>query len=424
MKLLSTRISRNQAITLIIFIFSSALPMAIYAACPSSNKIFSFVAEIQSGCGSFGTTTASSFLNKLKTNGLRSLTGMNYTGSEVLNIDGNFNRLPISLSFPNLGSSGEGALLVLKIPDLGITKAFQGDTRDKSRKMMENYIKKGNIIGEIMKKQAANSPYSPIAGPGGLIPTLTASSFNENFTNSATNIAGPRTDSNEKLNNLIGVALNFNSMKVLDTTTKVTSLPLSYTIRNDIDPRRLLTISLPLTMIDTDGAKSYSGALGVSYRVPMSDNWTLTPNAMMGTVGSKDLASMSSAIATSITSTYILELDNFDLTMGNQIGYSRTVKVKSGDYSANPNIDNITFRNGLMLSQPVIFNDQKMSVEYSIIDTRYTGTAFYVDNTQEIGITLGTNKRAYSARSFLRGGVTFIRGKDTNGVTANFGYWF
>jgi hypothetical protein len=66
----------------------------------------------------------------------------------------------------------------------------------------------------------------------------------------------------------------------------------------------------------------------------------------------------------------------------------------------------------------------RLSIEYSVIDTRYTGSSMFVNSGDEIGITLGTNKNAFSARSYLRGGITYVTGKNTNGFTVNLGYWF
>ena len=90
----------------------------------------------------------------------------------------------------------------------------------------------------------------------------------------------------------------------------------------------------------------------------------------------------------------------------------------------NPDIKYVATRNGIMLSQPVNLG-KKMSIEYSLIDTRYLGSDKpYVDNTQEFGITIGTNKSAQDARSFIRGGLSYMRGPGTHGFMANFGYWF
>ena len=158
--------------------------------------------------------------------------------------------------------------------------------------------------------------------------------------------------------------------------------------------------------------------------MPMNDNWTLTPSGRISVVGSKDLATVAGLYSFSLTSTYIWTLPDFDVAMGNMIGYNQTAKVKAGDYSFDPDIQSTVLRNGVMLSQPVTLGGKKMSVEYSLIDTRYLGDKLYMDNTQELSVTLGTNKRAYSSRSFFRAGLTYLHGKDTDGFTLNFGYWF
>jgi hypothetical protein len=65
-----------------------------------------------------------------------------------------------------------------------------------------------------------------------------------------------------------------------------------------------------------------------------------------------------------------------------------------------------------------------MSVEYGLSDTRLGGTELYQNNSQEITISLGTNKNALSARSYLRGTLAFQRAKDSKGVSLGVNYWF
>jgi hypothetical protein len=77
-----------------------------------------------------------------------------------------------------------------------------------------------------------------------------------------------------------------------------------------------------------------------------------------------------------------------------------------------------------MLSHPVNLG-KKLTMEYSLIDTRYiSGDKPFFDQFQEIGITIGSNKGASDARSFLRGGLSYMHGTGTNGFNANIGYWF
>lgn len=406
--------------------FSATQAQAQSACSLPGSSNYSLALTVSGSCRTVSTSTADQFIDKLSTSGLNSM-GLGYNGTQVASINASFNALGMNLVYPNAGFTGSGATLNFTIPGLHVNKTFTGVDRDDSKRQLSDYLKKTDLIGKIMKWQAENSPNSPLTGAGGLLPSTTAADFNQNFTDTATNIAAPAAAVKQEAGadaNLIGAALSYSSLKSKDRDTNVVSIPLSYTIRNDLDPRRQLVLSLPITQIETEGAKSYHTGLGVAYRMPMNDNWTLTPSGRISVLDSTDMATVAGLYSLAVTSTYIWTLPNFDVAMGNMIGYNKTMKIKSGDYSFDPDIQSTVFRNGVMLSQPVTIGGKKMSVEYSLIDTRYTGTKLYSDNTQELSITLGTNKRAYSSRSFFRAGLSYVQGKDADGFTLNFGYWF
>lgn len=367
-------------------------------------------------CATRSFTTVQDLFNGMETTPLSSLNSL-YSGSEIATLNVFYNGLPLVLDYPNQGSTGTGAQLFLSIPKLGISKVFQGVDRDASEQLLVDYLKTAGVIGRIMKYQAAHSPHSPIAGPGGLIPTAVAADFADVFdTLPASQPGEPQ--------NSFGIGLNFSSLTVKGLQTRVTTIPLSYTIRNNIDPRRQLSFGMPITLSDTEGAMTYHINPGVSYRVPMTDAWSLSGAVRLGLVGSADIATLAGVVSGSVASTYAIRAPGFDVAIGNMVGYYATTKVSSGDYSGNPNINNVVLRNGVMISQPVTLAGSSLSAEYSFIDTRYLGTEIYVDNTQEIGVTLGTNRSAFSSRSFLRAGASYLRGRDTHGLSLNIGYWF
>jgi hypothetical protein len=182
---------------------------------------------------------------------------------------------------------------------------------------------------------------------------------------------------------------------------------------------------MPLTQVSVDGAKAYHGGLGAAYRLPLTDRWTLTPGARYSVVASKDRATVSTVMSASLMSTYVLPLGGFDLAMGNMVGVYKTGKFSSGDYSFDPDVNLKMTRNGLMASVPTAMFGSKMAAEFSIIDTRYLGSEKpFVTDSQEVGITLGTNRKASNARSFTRLGATYVRSKTTKGFTVNLGFWF
>lgn len=344
----------------------------------------------------------------------------NYTGTEAATMDVNFRGLGMIVAYPAAGQSD----LVLDVPSLGIHQVFSGATRDESREQFSDFMKKngGDILNRIMKKLVETSPHDPIAGnPNSLMSQMAANDFANGFSNFVSSIA---TKPGEKADNLIGIGARFTSLRQDGIRNNTFTIPFSYTIRSDIDPRRQLIFNLPVTYSEVGGAKAYNLGFGAAYRLPMNDNWTLTPAVSYGAAGSKDLGAFGQALSASVTSSYVIEGKGYDIAIGNMVGYYRTLKLSVNDYSYNPDIANVVFRNGVMYSHPINAFGKKMSIEYSLIDTRFTGTKLYNDGYDEISVTLGTNKNASSARSFYRAGATYLFSPETKGFSLNLGYWF
>ncbi|MEW6759531.1 MAG: hypothetical protein AB1437_01795 [Pseudomonadota bacterium] len=379
-------------------------------------KSFGFRADIN---GSRGATLCSSnvdaFIDSAKN---FTLSNAGYTQISQATAMGRFNDVNVVLRYDARSNT-----LNYDFVELGMRGSFTGANRDESEELFEDYVKKGDILGKVLRYQAKNSPTSALTGQGGAIPMLAMADFNTSFDN-ASQIGVP--DQNQTANNLIGVGLSYGSYNIDgNEDVKTTSLPLSYTIRNNIDPRRQLVLSMPLTQVTVDGAKAYHGGLGAAYRLPLTDRWTLTPGARYSVVASKDRATVSTVMSASLMSTYVLPLGGFDLAMGNMVGVYKTGKFSSGDYSFDPDVNLKMTRNGLMASVPTAMFGSKMAAEFSIIDTRYLGSEKpFVTDSQEVGITLGTNRKASNARSFTRMGATYVRSKTTKGFTVNLGFWF
>ena len=71
----------------------------------------------------------------------------------------------------------------------------------------------------------------------------------------------------------------------------------------------------------------------MSYRFPVNDEWALMPSAGYGIAGSADLGAAAAMTALSLTSQYTIQLEKFDLAIGNMVGAYQTSKVSAGDYS-------------------------------------------------------------------------------------------
>jgi hypothetical protein len=381
------------------------------------NKSFGFRADVNGVTGqSLCASKIETFLDAAKD---FSLSNANYSPTSAATALARLNDVNMIFSY-----AANSNTLNYSFVELNESGSFTGTDRDLAEEQFEEYVKKSGILGRLINYQAMNSPTSAITGVGGAIPTIGSADFATSF-DTMSNIGSVGQTEGSSNNNLIGIGLSYGSYNITGTdSVKTTSMPLSYTVRNDIDPRRQLVLSMPLTRVTTGDAASYQGGLGAAYRFPVSDRWTITPGAKYSIVASKDRATVATIMSASLMSTYVIPMGGYHLGVGNMVGVYKTGKFSSGEYEYDPDINLKLTRNGLLLSMPDTLFGSKLTGEVSLIDTRYLGDKPFVSSTQEIGFTLGTNKRAGNARSFTRMGFSYVRGKDTSGFTANIGYWF
>ena len=315
--------------------------------------------------------------------------------------------------------------LTLRIPDIGLNQSFTGINRRESAILLRNYLKNNpQLYGDLQRRQIATSPLSPITGTGGVLGQAILADFSSSFTDSATRIATSQSNAAQGSQSVIGAGVLISNHSVAGADVRSVSVPLSYTVRNDIDPRRQALVRAAFGELDSAGSKSYQGRLSAGYRFPMSDAWVLTPMLGASVAGSKDAAFYVGVFHGSLASTYTWEFENFDVTMGNMLGYYQSFSPPGKSFATDPGIRTTAIVNGLFLSQPVSFGGSKLSMEYGVSDTRLSGNNLYQNNSQEVSISLGTNKTALSARSFLRGTLAVQRAKDSRGLSLSVNYWF
>lgn len=401
-------------------VMACSFPMAITYAQSALTCSTLFGANVS--VGSMSSEVCATSLENLYERGIRDIGGLfpGYTGTEAVTSNARLNGLATTVSY-DAGSPS----LRFSIPELGINELFLGDTRVGSARLLRDYlINNPNLRGRVLAYQANNSALNPISGPGGILSNAVSNDFDSSFGESATRIAGSLPSSQTGSGNLIGIGMVLSRFTVAGATVKTLSAPLSYTVRNDIDPRRQALLRGGFGVVDTAGSKSYNGRIAAGYRFPMSDEWTLTPMVGVAIAGSSDAAYYTGIVNGTIASTYTVEAGGFDITVGNMLGYYQTFKPPGGNLGVDPSIGQMTLRNGILFSQPVNLMGSKMSVEYGLSDTRYLGGSLYHKNSQDISISLGTNKNAFSARSFFRATLLLQKSRDSRGFAFNVNYWF
>lgn len=343
-----------------------------------------------------------------------------YVGDEAITTAARLNGLAAGASF-----SKGSASLDFTIPELNIQQTFAGATRVSSARLMHDWLNNNaELRGRMLQHQAAHSAINPVTGPGGVLSGAVGLDFGASFDEVATRIATTQANAQSGVGNLIGIGVLVSQHEIAGATVRTLSAPLSYTVRNDIDPRRQALLRGSFGVVDSAGTRSHSGRISAGYRFPMSDEWALTPMVGVSLSGSNDNGFYTGVASASIASTYLIERDGFDISVGNMLGYYRSFKPPGVSYGVDPGLQVFAVRNGILISQPVTFGARKMSLEYGLSDTRYLGDALYQKSAQDISISLGTNKSVFSVRSFFRATLALQKVRDGHGVALNVNYWF
>lgn len=374
------------------------------------NTLFGTQASITESTRTFCESTAQGLVDRLSvTNFEAEFAG--YTSTSAVNTTSTWNGVNVQASFP-----ADSNVLSLSIPALQVSETFVGSTREQSITLLKNwYNQNSDLVSRLLKQQAADSPNSLITGSNGLLQSMVATdfatAFSDNESRSGSNAASA---GNAAPASPLGMGVVLSHMKVAGVQQTAVGIPISYTVRNDIDPRRQALLRADLSALRSGGALGYQARFSAGYQFPMSDEWKLAARGTVGFIGSEDAATLATMVGASIASSYTMEFDGFDLSIGNMLGYYQTLTAKAESVSVNPGIKNTALRNGIILSQPMTVGGRKMVAEYSFADTRFFGTKIYQTNLQEFSFSLGT-RRSESARSSTRITASYVRGKDAKG---------
>jgi len=335
-----------------------------------------------------------------------------------------------------LGTDGP-TFLTLNIPSLGVNQFFSANTPDATFALLKAFLTQGSQAGAIARESARVSPFDPVAGnPTSLMARAVAFDFFTAFYPFASNItddnaliaqAGggiPQGAVRGPFRSLPGIGAMYGNFHDQGLKTQSFTLPLTMTFRSDLDPRRQFSISLPLTVVDVDGARAYQGTLSGALRLPLARDWAITTAVGYSQVRATELGSAGQIGSAAVTSAYVFRTGYGDLALGNMIGYYRTLAGTINGITTDSKIGDTVFRNGLLWSEKAGWLGNGLTIEYSLINTYYAGTALYNRNYTELGVSVGSNKRADSVRSYMQGGLAYLFSPKTKGLMANYAYWF
>lgn len=354
-----------------------------------------------------------------------------YDPTEPAKALGDFRGLAMTAEYPTSGPE-----ILFSVPgNTRCTRQFDGRTREESRDLLEAFLE-NNLDGcltDILQSMVAETGIDPMSGnPNSLFALMASADFGIGSSLGSEPRYRPKTKGeNAPAPRLMSAQGRFGRYEVDGFNQTVVQLPLGYKIPL-ADPRWAVIIDAPLTFIETDGGQIYNGSAGVGLRVPVLDNWSLTPIARIGGVGSEDLGSFSGAYSLSLVSDLIFDLGQsqlgkLELVIGNSATVLQTFSVGGGDADFDYDLSNRVFRNGIglqgNLDDATLFGEP-MTWEVAAINTQFTGDNTYIGNYTELHATVGTwTEDRTVVWDSLRFGLSYTFGdKGYDGLRLSFGY--
>lgn len=321
----------------------------------------------------------------LQTNAIETLVPI-YTPTSPVTFDINLRGLIALTSF-----AANSTVLIVNIPNAGISTSFDGGSRDASIALFKSYIQDGESIPQLLKAYAKYSPIDPIAGnPNSLIAKMAEADF-------LTANLSPLSSCNGCWN-AQPIVHQFQAgtyglrafSKGYDTTT--VTMPLRYSFSPD--ERLAFIIDAPFTYIRNGGASSVIGSLGVGLRIPVTFDWSLTAITRVGSGGSVDLACSGNFVSLGVLSLYNHRISYFSLSLINYIGFFTSTNLWLGGVNFNYHLQKTIFKNGLAITSCKEFTVFKRPLYFkvSFTDTFFGGNRFYLNHFDEIRVELFTTK--------------------------------
>lgn len=319
--------------------------------------------------------------------------------------------------------------LHMNIPSLNVSRTFTGVDRNATQTLFKEWLKKDGqeTLNKFQALLAKSSSVDPNANN---VMNIAESNFNQAFSEGSkinktisSGYSGVKT-----LDNLVGVGIYASSLKDNQGVKRNSySLPLSYSFdlgqAGSTNQSRRLTFNLPITYSTIGEAKSANAVASVSLKLPIKENWSLTPAINWTLTGSKDLGAVGQAVGGSLSSLYTFKLNSsYDLSMGNMIGYAQSINFSFQGYSINPGLKNTIYRNGLLLSLPTTLLGSNIRIEPYVVDTRFTGSELFTKSFQEFGLDLADVSILGMGK--FRVGAKYIHSNNQTGFMANFAAWF
>lgn len=343
-----------------------------------------------------------------------------YTPTSAVSLDLNLRGIGSKAFFP-----ANSTILTLVIPQAGITEVFAGATRNESLNLMREYLRNGGRRGKLLKAYYRHSPIDPIAGnPDSLLSQMGEADYALGRLSPLSGCSACWSAQPIIHQYQVGVKGSRAFSKGFETTT--VTMPLRYSYSPDL--RWAFILDAPFTYFRNGGASSMFASLGMGLRIPVRENWSITPILRLGTGGTLDLCTAGNFVSTGLTSEIHGCWNGWVVSMTNYVAYESTANFWLTGLNFNYKLQNYTFKNGLWINSCEGFSlcNRKIHLAVSFVDTIFSKKDLYISHYDEVGLWLITNEvlpaMCYDCLTF---GVTARYGQENyKGMNLNLNYQF
>ncbi len=315
--------------------------------------------------------------------------------------------------------------LRFRVPAAGIDLSFLGTSRDDVQERFEEWLKgestAATTVAEFLQALVEFSPVDPVAGnPNSLQSRMFAADFRMGTSGPLIHDAG-----GEKIPNLFSVGLGAGSYEGGPWDVYTLDLPINYALNWE---KFSMIFDLPLTATRTGGSWTGMGSGSLALQWRPTSWWALTPAVRFGGVGSVDVGGLAILYSGTITSQLRFPVGSIVLGISNMGGISKSwdgLELQGVHFEYD--LANWITRNGGYLEGTFgpEFLGGPLGWRVFGSDVRFFGNDLYMNSYAEVGGTLASMRNAAGALfDGLSLSVSYLWGKDYNGVSLFFGFRF
>lgn len=336
----------------------------------------------------------------------------------------------LRLSIPHLDIEGADSILF----ECETQRATGCLSRDESEEEFRDYLRNNedDIVGRLLRSFVAHNGTDPVSGnPNSLMYSMATDTLMGNMDAPiGKNALEERRENNKE----VGLSVGHYSFDGNEST--ILHVPASYTYYFE-DPEYYLKFSgTPIAYIETNGSRAFKSAGSAAYHLPMNDQWALMPGVGLGFVGSEDMGSVALVGSASLTSMYETQWGDTQIKLGNMLSTFKTSSVDVDEGVVDYGLSNHIVKNALSAKLPtkVQLLERDLDVEVTFADTRILGDEVFIDQYNEVAVSLGSPETKGDRLDAMRLGFTYTFGNtnkdfdgethDYNGFSLNFGYSF